>query len=272
MILRRGPTRRVQLILWHTDTDTFEEGQWFYGRIYESRCDLSPDGTLFLYLAQKAMTQERLHSSTTHKWTALSIPPYFTALKLWHCGDTWQDGGLFLSDHTLWLCHNRDEIRERTYKHYTIQTSFNFDRFVEQGRLNGWEVVQQGTFSNERLVGNEPSPRPGLRFKSVTHQPTIWRKYHPNRRYCIVQEYYREPDFSFEPLTYLLDSSTNEQQLIEETTWIDWDQRGRLVYAREGKLFASLDTENTPLLVQEIADFNANTPTSVIAPYKTKQW
>ena len=104
VILRRGPTRRVQLILWHTDTDTFEEGQWFYGRIYESRCDISPDGTLFLYLAQKAKTQERLKSSTTHKWTALSIPPYFTGLKLWPCGDTWQGGGLFQYTESSFHC------------------------------------------------------------------------------------------------------------------------------------------------------------------------
>lgn len=271
VILRRGPTRRVQLILWHTDTDTFDEGQWFYGRIYESRCDLSPDGTLFLYLAQKAKTRERLRSSTTHRWTALSKPPYFTALKLWPCGDTWQGGGLFLSDHLLWLCHNRDEVKERTYRHFTIQTSFNFDRFVEHGKLNGWEYVQ-GIFSHEHLAGNEPSPRPGLRFKAVTHQPAIWRKFHPHRRFCIVKEFYREPDFSFRPLIYLEDTSTNEQQLLEGTTWIDWDQQGRLVYARDGKLFASLDTENNPLQVQEIADFNANTPNSVIAPYTTKKW
>src|SRR5215469_609509 len=56
VLLRRGPTKWVQLILWHTDTDTFEEGQWFHGRIYEARSDLSPDGTLFLYLARKDKT------------------------------------------------------------------------------------------------------------------------------------------------------------------------------------------------------------------------
>jgi hypothetical protein len=48
VILRRGPTKWVQLILLHTDSDTFEEGQWFRGRIYGGHSDLSPDGSLFL--------------------------------------------------------------------------------------------------------------------------------------------------------------------------------------------------------------------------------
>ena len=38
VILRRGPTRRVQLLLWHTDTDMFEEGQWFYGLFLAYQC------------------------------------------------------------------------------------------------------------------------------------------------------------------------------------------------------------------------------------------
>jgi hypothetical protein len=36
VVLRRGPTDWVQLILWRTDTDTFEPGQWFHGRIYQN--------------------------------------------------------------------------------------------------------------------------------------------------------------------------------------------------------------------------------------------
>jgi hypothetical protein len=53
VIFRRGPSRWVQIVKWSTNTDTFEEGQWFHGRIYERRCDLSPDGRLLVYFAQK---------------------------------------------------------------------------------------------------------------------------------------------------------------------------------------------------------------------------
>src|ERR1041384_8508875 len=51
VIFRRGPSRSVLLIRWNTETDTFEHGQWLRGRIYERRCDLSPDGGLLLYFA-----------------------------------------------------------------------------------------------------------------------------------------------------------------------------------------------------------------------------
>ena len=48
VVLRRGPTDWARLSLWHTDTDTFEHGQWIKGRIYERRSDVSADGRLFV--------------------------------------------------------------------------------------------------------------------------------------------------------------------------------------------------------------------------------
>ncbi len=270
VILRRGPTRRVQQVLWHTDTDLFEEGQWFSGRIYEWGCDLSPDGTLFLYLARKAKTRERARSRTTHKWTALSRPPYFTALALWPAGESWQGGGMFLSNHALWLCYARNEIKEHHTKQIAIEASFKPERMAERAARNGWQLVQGGQFGFERVPDNEPWR--GLRVRGITHQPTIWQKYRSDQRYCLVEEFYREPNFRVEPLTYLVDTSTGAQQMIEETTWIDWDQRDRLVFARSGKLFASLPLADDPLQVEEIADFNSHTPTPVTAPYRGKRW
>lgn len=54
VVLRRGPAAWVQLSVWHTDTDRFEHGQWFGGRVYERRCDVSADGALFVYFAHKS--------------------------------------------------------------------------------------------------------------------------------------------------------------------------------------------------------------------------
>jgi hypothetical protein len=53
VVFRRGPSNSVLLTQWNTDNDTFEHGQWLRGRIYERRCDLSPDGALLLYFAGK---------------------------------------------------------------------------------------------------------------------------------------------------------------------------------------------------------------------------
>src|SRR5262249_25498999 len=50
------------------------------GRIYERRCDLTPAGDRLVYFA--ASFRQPLHS-----WTAISRPPYLTALALWPKGD-----------------------------------------------------------------------------------------------------------------------------------------------------------------------------------------
>jgi hypothetical protein len=93
LILRRGPSAWYHLILWDTARDTFEHGAWFKGRIYEERCDLSPDGDLFLYFALQG---SRWGTSYKGAWTAVSRPPWLHALALWPQGHTWGGGGRFL--------------------------------------------------------------------------------------------------------------------------------------------------------------------------------
>ena len=51
VVIRRGPSGQVLLIKWDLENDAFEHGQWLKARVYERRCDLSPDGNLLLYFA-----------------------------------------------------------------------------------------------------------------------------------------------------------------------------------------------------------------------------
>lgn len=53
VVFRRGPSNKVATIAWDRNTDAFTVGQWLRGRIYEYRCDLSPDGKYLLYFAAK---------------------------------------------------------------------------------------------------------------------------------------------------------------------------------------------------------------------------
>jgi hypothetical protein len=94
VILRQGPTRQFRMILWYRDTDTFEDGQWLKQKVYVERCCLSPDGRHFLYFALDG----HWDSDAEGAFTALSRPPYWTALALFPCGDTWGGGGVFLDD------------------------------------------------------------------------------------------------------------------------------------------------------------------------------
>lgn len=98
VVFRRGPSKQVLVLRWWLDGDRIEAGQWFNGRIYERRCDLSPDGELLIYFAAN-------WKAPYQSWTAVSRAPYLTALALWPKGDAWGGGGLFLSPRAIGLNH-----------------------------------------------------------------------------------------------------------------------------------------------------------------------
>lgn len=68
VVFRWGPGKLVRLPLWELGSDTLLGGQWLKGRIYERRCDLSPDGDLLAYFAAT-------HRAPYGTWTAVSRPP-----------------------------------------------------------------------------------------------------------------------------------------------------------------------------------------------------
>ncbi len=92
VILRQGPTQQFRMILWHRDSDTFEDGQWLKHKVYVERCDLSPDGRHFLFFALDGNWQ----SDAAGTYSAISRPPYWTAVALFPCNSTWSGGGFFL--------------------------------------------------------------------------------------------------------------------------------------------------------------------------------
>ncbi len=83
-----------------TDTDAVSHGAWLRGRIYEDKCDLSPDGQLFVYAAFKGA---RSKISYTDSWTAVSRPPWLHALVFWPMGTTYGGGGRFVDNRRLVL-------------------------------------------------------------------------------------------------------------------------------------------------------------------------
>jgi hypothetical protein len=97
-ILRRGPTDWCQVIRWQTGTDTFTDGSWFHGRIYGEKCDVSPDGELFLYFCFQG---SRLGTDYTDSWTAVSRLPWLHALGLWPSGTTYGGGGRFITNRKI---------------------------------------------------------------------------------------------------------------------------------------------------------------------------
>lgn len=99
VVIRRGPTRHTAVIGWDRKTDRFELGQWLYGRLYERRSDLSPDGRHLISFAMNG----RWTSAVKGSWTAVSRAPWLKAEALYAKGDCWHGGGLFLDNQRFWL-------------------------------------------------------------------------------------------------------------------------------------------------------------------------
>lgn len=102
-ILRRGPTEWTRLLLWDTSTDKLEAGSWFHGRIYEECCSISPDGQLFSYLAAKH--QGNPGEDDCNSWTAISRPPWLTAIAFWPQHGTQGISTEFVTNSTLMISH-----------------------------------------------------------------------------------------------------------------------------------------------------------------------
>ncbi|QDT57427.1 hypothetical protein Pan44_54960 [Caulifigura coniformis] len=100
VILRQGPSKEVACLLWNRQTDEVQLGQWLKGRIHGSCSDLSPDGKHFLYCADDHRMNRR---ATADTWTAISVPPYLTAIVLHDEARGFTSGGYFVDNRRFWL-------------------------------------------------------------------------------------------------------------------------------------------------------------------------
>ena len=267
VIFRRGPSKRVQLIHWDTATDTFTAGQWFHGRIYERRCDLSPDGKLLIYFAQKINRHTTDDTEYTYAWTAISQPPFLTALALWPKGDCWDGGGLFMANHHLWLNHPPGRTKShKSHKPQGLTISHNEgtlgeDEPILHRRLerDGWRQSQPIKVDYTRTNAGFITHAPGIRRK---HNPHGWQKLTVT---STLSGFEMHEDFS---VRY----AEGKDLPLDGAEWADWDQRGRLVFAREGKIFALTAEAIGESMPQELADFNGNQPEPMEAPEWAKNW
>jgi hypothetical protein len=193
VVFRRGPSRTVCVLNWDLETDTLTPGQWFRGRIYDRRCDLSPDGKLLVYFAG--------YRGEYRSWTAISRPPYLTALALWPKGDGWGGGGLFQNERTLELNHRpagdewaRDGDETHLAPDFRLPDGFRVRPFGERpgwgeddpiysARLerDGWRPTDEGGAPQENrdgpvwitfdppFVRAKPLRRDGLELRLALH-------------------------------------------------------------------------------------------------------
>lgn len=239
VIFREGPRKRTRLILWHTDTDTFEPGHWFLGKLQLH--DLSPDGKLLVYAASK---WHKNHGVYADSWVAISKPPYVTALAFWWTA--WGRGqAIFQDNQTLalgrWLA-----ISSELHPDYALAPWLKVTKYPDGIPVSprGWQVVGEG----DEPLYEKPLPIPQGRF--------------------FLHSQARQ---SRSPLYTLYDSQEQTtQNLAAEQAEVD--PQGRLILTRDGKLFVAVLDDEGSLTTTELADFNDMAFEALSPPEWATRW
>ena len=282
VIFRSGPQDWTQIINWNTDSDTFEEGQWFRGRIFDDISDLAPDGTRLIYSVSKyGLKPYRYGGDIGYEWTALSKPPYLTALALWRCTGRRDGGGLFLDNDHIWL--NQPQIApDKGVIPVDLQITFDVDNsstkdtrrlYLRRLEMGGWKQVSEAPSDGAMLSHLAAITYLGDFWKSFSETLADWTiKYEKiglHSPHALEQKIY-SPHSHF--ATYIIRKPDGTIVPIVDATWADWDHQGRLAFARAGKLFVVAPDGNLESDAIELADFNANTFTEIEAPEWATKW
>jgi hypothetical protein len=259
VIIRRGPSKSVCTMLWDRRNDTFKLGQWLRGRIYERRCDLSPDGRHFIYFAMNGKWSGPMKGS----WTAISRAPYLKALALWPWGDCWNGGGLFHSDTVFW--RNANPYQETTdvaggLRKFTEDTRFPFHLsyggecpgvYYIRLQRDGWKLLRHEVRSaDDHVAVFEKALPSGWVLEKSAHASI----HHPVGSGC----YYDTHRLIHPESGAVLDHP--------EWEWADLDRK-RLVWVTKGVLYAAKIHGKGPGDVKALHDFNDMAFQAIAAPY-----
>ena len=260
VIIRRGPSKSVCTMLWDRTRDEFKLGQWLRGRIYERRCDLSPDGRHFIYFAMNGKWDGPVKGS----WTAISRAPYLKALALWPWGDCWNGGGLFLSDGRFWRnAGYHDDVMDtvgRLRKKLLEEPGYPFDEsyggecpgvYYLRIKRDGWKLLRfESPSANDRVDVFEKTLPSGWILEKSAHISIN----HPVGSGC-----YYDTHRLFHPESgTILDHP--------EWEWADLDRK-RLVWVTKGVLYAAKIHGKGLGDMKVLHDFNDMAFEAISAPY-----
>lgn len=261
VVLRRGPSAWAGLTLWDRATDTFTHGQWFHGRVYERRCDLSPDGRRFLYFAAKHGPR-RDPDDIGEAWTAISRPPYFTALTLWTNIGSWYGGGVFKSDRRVMLDATCTLTPHSKFKAPPLRIEpMGRETAPWEQRLlrDHWELVERGF-----------DPRTHRRIGARE----IWRKPRPDGAVTLGREV-EDVDFQryggFYGDIYWLEAG-GDLIPLEGASWAEWDDWEHIVMVADGRLYRAPVGPAGMGERHELLDFNPLKPKTIPEPDWARKW
>jgi hypothetical protein len=256
VIIRRGPSKQVCTVLWNRKRDEFQIGQWLKGRIYERRCDLSPDGKHLIYFAMSG----KWNAEAKGSWTAISKAPYLKAMAIFPKGDCWNGGGLFTSRKAYWLndgCghsvlrNTKDVKRDLTFRPSENWGGECLGVYYPRLLRDGWKLVQRTSVAQWKDLDVFEKPiLKGWGLRKIAHAEVGA----PPGKGCYWDEH------------ELFHYETGQRERHPGWEWADLDGK-RLVWAEGGKLFAGSVGEEGLVEETELFDFNGMSFERIEAPY-----
>jgi len=247
IVLRRGPTKQTAVILWNREDDSFRLGQWFKGKIYHYRCDITPNGKYWIFLSFDARGKS---------YTALAKTPYFKAIDFYEKNDTWNGGGLFLNNNVYWLNESgRFPYRAKQKSFFKVADAYprypNIQSecpYIYNIRLerDGWKY-------------DDWNANPINLTKKINEQWNLIKLFYVSGEHTIGKGVYHEEH-------KLVNTKSGEEIQFPDWEWADVDGK-RLVFAAHGKIYAAQVDGILKGEQKELYDFNDMKFESIKAPY-----
>jgi hypothetical protein len=277
--------------------DTIQEGQWLRGHIYERRCDLSPSGEHLVYFAAKwrpvapsvrrgpgpPARHRRAEGGKYPSFTAVSRPPYLTALALWEGMGAWGGGGAFDDERALLINHRSvgkpDEgglAPKMVTAPFHAHSGKGEDSPIWHHRIlrDGWMLKQSGGSSARSLAGVETDIA-GERTK-------VWAKIDPPIIYRRVLDHatiemrihgLHETNGPWYALEHdVFDARGNTIMSLGRADWADFDRNGDLLFAKSGRIYRAKRHEKALDEPRELFDLRDLRFTQRTSPAWAKQW
>lgn len=256
VVFRRGPSKQTLMLTWDLERDRLKPGQWLKSRVYEHRCDLSPSGEFVLIFAGR-------HAGPVATWSAISRPPWFTALVAYknHFG-AWGGGGLFDTEHTLRINHGSElqplpgAVQPNRFRPTLLGQGLGEDDPVRHLRLtrDGWELTERG-------VSKDHSISSPVWIEYTT--PKVYERRHPRRTNVRLQQRLlgiKEKNGAWYLFEHDVVDDGGHRIPLGRTDWADWDHNGDLLFAKDGCLYrAKLKPKGLvldgPELVEDLAPY-----------------
>ncbi len=217
-----------------------------------------------MYFAQKL--GGRQDATYTYAWTAVSRPPWLTALALWPKGNCWDGGGLFSSDYDTWVNHSTDGAHPHPdHRPKGLRVTAEDRGRGEDFPIYGLKLARDGWIAVSRL-------RTQLRRSSQgfqTLQPGVWERPWKSGRWKLVMRHsiaaYRQRyDFKV--------AGPGWVEPLPGAEWADWDDDRGLIYAARGAIYRAKPTRANLGPSSELANFIADTPEPRQPPDWATRW